>query len=44
MKVQAPNGRQMPGIALPEERGRVIAETDGDGGCRIIMEPGQVGR
>lgn len=42
--VQAPSGQQMPNIALPEHRGRIIAETDGKGGCQIIMEPGQVGR
>ena len=44
VKVQAPNGQQMPDIALPEQLGRIIAETDGNGGCRITMEPGHVGR
>lgn len=43
VRVQAPNGQQMPEVTLPDRQGRIVAETDGSG-CRIIIEPGQVGR
>ena len=39
VKVQAPNGQQMPEVALQQREGRIIAETDGSN-CRIILEPG----
>ena len=41
VKVQAPNGQDMPEVALNQQQGRIIAETDGSG-CRIILEPGQM--
>jgi hypothetical protein len=43
VKVQAPNGQQMPEVTLPDRQGRIIAETDGSG-CKITIEPGQTGR
>ena len=43
VKVQAPNGQQMPEVTLPDREGRIVAETDGSG-CRIIVEPGRTGR
>jgi hypothetical protein len=43
VKVQAPNGQDMPEVTLQQQEGRIIAETDGSG-CRIILEPGQMSR
>ena len=43
VKVQGPNGQEMPEITLPDKQGRIIAETNGSD-CRIIVEPGQTGR
>ena len=43
VRVQAPNGQQMPEVTLPDREGRIIAEANGSD-CRIILEPGQVGR
>jgi hypothetical protein len=39
VKVQAPNGQEMPEVALPAREGRIIAETNGTE-CRITLEPG----
>ena len=43
VRVQAPNGHEMPEVALPSSEGRIVAETDGSG-CRIILEPGRTDR
>jgi hypothetical protein len=43
VRVQAPNGQEMPELALPSSKGRIVAETDGSG-CRIVIEPGRTGR
>jgi uncharacterized protein DUF1236 len=43
VRVQAPNGQQMPEVTLPDREGRIIAEANGSD-CKIILEPGQVGR
>jgi hypothetical protein len=43
VKVQGPNGQEMPEVALPDSQGRIIAETNGSD-CRIIIEPGQTSR
>lgn len=43
VKVQGPNGQEMPEVVLPDSQGRIIAETNGSD-CRIIIEPGQTNR
>jgi len=43
VRVQGPNGQQMPEVTLPDRQGRIIAETNGSD-CRIILEPGQTSR
>lgn len=43
VRVQGPNGQEMPEVTLPEKQGRIIAETNGSD-CRIIVEPGQADR
>ena len=43
VKVQGPNGQEMPEVVLPDTQGRIIAETNGSD-CRIIVEPGQTNR
>lgn len=40
VRVQGPNGQEMPEVTLPDSQGRIIAETNGSD-CRIIIEPGQ---
>jgi hypothetical protein len=40
VKVQGPNGQEMPEVTLPDKQGRIIAETNGSD-CRIIVEPGR---
>jgi len=43
VKVQGPNGQEMPEVSLPDKQGRIIAETNGSD-CRIIVEPGPTDR
>jgi len=43
VRVQGPNGQEMPEVTLPDSQGRIIAETNGSD-CRIILEPGQTSR
>jgi hypothetical protein len=40
VRVQGPDGQEMPELALPGQQGRIVAETNGTD-CRIIIEPGQ---
>jgi hypothetical protein len=43
VRVQGPNGQQMPEVTLPDQQGRIVAETNGSD-CRIIVESGPTPR
>ena len=43
VKVQGPNGQEMPEVSMPDKQGRIIAETNGSD-CSIIVEPGPTDR